>query len=201
MLRVEHLSTEIGDFALRDVSFEVNAGDYFVLLGASGAGKTLLLEALAGLVRPDAGRIFWDDCEITRTRIQHRGFGLVYQQQALFPHLSVYNNIAYGLRAWGARRRDVAARTRALAAETGADALLDRMPGTLSGGEAQRVALAVEPRCLLLDEPLASLDTQARAQMRALLRRLNQRGHTVIPVTHDYAVSYTHLTLPTKRIV
>ncbi len=190
MLRVERLSIGLGNFALRDVSFEVNTGDYFVLLGASGAGKTLLLEALAGLVRPDTGKIFWDDREITLTRIQDRGFGLVYQRQALFPHLSVYNNIAYGLRARGIPRRDVAARTRALAAETGAEALLDRMPGTLSGGEAQRVAmaraLAVEPRCLLLDEPLASLDTQARAQLRALLRRINRRGHTIIHVTHDY---------------
>lgn len=190
MLRVEDLNINLGAFALRGVSFAVAPGDYFVLLGASGAGKTLLLEALAGLARPDGGRICWDGQEITRAPIQRRGFGLVYQQQALFPHLTVRGNIAYGLRARGMRRRDLAARTRALAAETGAEALLDRMPGTLSGGEAQRVALAralaVEPRCLLLDEPLASLDTQARGKMRALLRTLNQSGHTVIHVTHDY---------------
>lgn len=190
MLHVEQLSLKRGDFALREISFEVSAGDYFVLLGSSGAGKTLLLEALAGLVRTRAGRIRWNSEDVTRTPIQHRGFALVYQRQALFPHLTVYANIAYGLRARGLPRREVDARVRTLAAETGAGALLGRMPGNLSGGEAQRVALAralaVKPRCLLLDEPLASLDTQARGEMRGLLRALNRRGHTVIHVTHDY---------------
>jgi molybdopterin-binding protein len=190
MLRVNNISKHIGAFALQDISFDVNERDYFVLLGFSGAGKTLLLEILAGMMRPDSGQLFWNGDDITLQRIQHRGFGLVYQSQALFPHLSVFNNIAYGLRGLGLRRAEVAQRTQALAEETGAEKLLDRMPGTLSGGEAQRVALAralaVEPRCLLLDEPLASLDTQARGQMRALLRRLNRRGHTVIHVTHDY---------------
>ena len=190
MLHVKNIHKNLGNFALRDVSFGVNEGDYFVLLGFSGAGKTLLLEILAGMERPDSGQLFWNGEDITQTRIQHRGFGLVYQSQALFPHLSVFNNIAYGLKGRGLRHTAMKERARALAEETGAETLLDRMPATLSGGEAQRVALAralaVEPRCLLLDEPLASLDIHARSRMRALLRRLNRRGYTVIHVTHDY---------------
>ncbi len=190
MLRVENLSKRLGQFAVRDVAFDVADGDYFVLLGASGVGKTVLLEMLAGIETSDAGRIFWNDDDITHARIQDRGFGLVYQDQALFPHMSVEGNIAYGLRARGMKRHEMHERTRALADEVGVGALLERMPGTLSGGEAQRTALAralaVEPRCLLLDEPIASLDTQARGQMRALLRTLHRRGHTVVHVTHDY---------------
>lgn len=190
MLSVKNMSKNLGDLAIRGVSFDVDNGDYFVLLGASGVGKTVLLEMLAGITIPDAGRVLWDDEDITHARIQKRGFGLVYQNQSLFPHMSVYGNIAYGPRARGLRRRDVRERTRALAEEVGVAALLGRMPGTLSGGEAQRVALAralaTEPRCLLLDEPIASLDARARLQMRTLLRALNRGGHTVIHVTHDF---------------
>ncbi len=190
MLHVENISKGLGRFELHDVNFEVGDGDYFVLLGASGAGKTVLLEILSGIESCDEGRIRWNNEDVTHARIQHRGFGLVYQDQALFPHLSVRDNIAYGLRARGMRGSDRHGRTLALAREAGVETLLDRMPGTLSGGEAQRVALAralaIEPRCLLLDEPIAALDTQARGHMRALLRRLNRRGHTIIHVTHDY---------------
>ena len=190
MLRVKNLCKSLGDFALRDVSFDVEEGEYFVVLGASGVGKTVLLEMLVGITPPDAGQVLWNGDDITNARIQRRRFGLVCQNQSLFPHISVYGNIAYGLRARRLPRRDVDEKTRAYADEVGVTALLDRMPGTLSGGEAQRVALgralATEPRCLLLDEPIASLDIQARGQMRALLRNLHRRGRTVIHVTHDY---------------
>jgi len=190
MLLVEGISKRLGKFALCEVSFNVADGDYFVLLGASGVGKTVLLELLAGIKTPDAGRILWDGEDITHAKIQERGFGLVYQDQALFPHLTVRGNIAYGLRAHGMAGTEVNKRIRALADEIGVGALLDRKPGTLSGGEAQRVALAralaIGPGCLLLDEPIASLDTQARGQMRALLRGLHRRGHSIIHVTHDY---------------
>jgi molybdopterin-binding protein len=190
MLRVRSLSKSLGDFAVQDVSFDVEDGDYFVLLGASGVGKTVLLEMLVGITVPDEGQICWDEEDITHSRIQQRRFGLVYQNQSLFPHMSVYGNIAYGLRARRLKRREVHEKTRVFSEETGVTALLSRMPGTLSGGEAQRVALAralaTDPRCLLLDEPIASLDIQARGQMRALLRNLHRRGHTVIHVTHDY---------------
>ena len=190
MLRVSRLDKRLGDFALHAVSFDVNDGDYFVLLGASGVGKTLLLETVAGLTQPDSGQLYWDDEDITRQRIQRRRMGLVYQDQALFPHMTARQNIAYGLRARKTNGVPVRDQVETLAEEVGATALLDRFPGTLSGGEAQRVALAralvTEPRCLLLDEPLSSLDMHARTEMRALLRALNRRGHTIVHVTHDY---------------
>ncbi|NIA15730.1 MAG: ATP-binding cassette domain-containing protein [Nitrospiraceae bacterium] len=190
MLSVDALQKRLGDFAMRDVSFDVAEGDYFVLLGASGVGKTVLLETLAGLVVPDGGRIVLDGADITATRIQKRRMALVYQDQALFPHMSVKRNIAYGLPGSSWSRRRAHETVEALAATVGASGLLHRHPGTLSGGEAQRVALAralaTQPRCLLLDEPLAFLDARARGRMRGLLRALNRQGHTMVHVTHDY---------------
>ncbi|RLC48530.1 MAG: ABC transporter [Candidatus Coatesbacteria bacterium] len=190
MLTVEKLSKRLGPFTIRDVSFEVNEGEYFVLLGASGVGKTVLLEMIAGLMRPDSGHVFLDDREITKERMQKRRIGLVYQDQALFPHMSVSKNIAYGLRCQGLKRSQIRARVLELAKSVGAEELLNRNPETLSGGEAQRVALArtlaTEPRCLLLDEPIASLDPASRWEVRTLLRDLNRRGQTILHVTHDY---------------
>lgn len=190
MLSVEGLCKSFASFAVRDVSFEVAAGEYFVVLGPSGVGKTVVLEIIAGLVTPDAGRIVLDDRDITVEKIQHRSVGLVYQDQALFSHLSVYKNIAYGLAGKGLTRSAIRDRVTDLADAVGVTDLLDRRPGRLSGGESQRVALArtlaTQPRCLLLDEPLSSLDTQPRAAMRGLLRTMNREGQTVIHVTHDY---------------
>lgn len=189
MLRVEQLGVRLGDFHLRDIQFRVDTGEYFVILGASGVGKTVLLEAIAGLVTPYEGRVFWDAEELTRQPIQQRRLGLVYQDQALFPHMTVHANIAYGT-ARGLRRGERHARVLALAEETGVGHLLDRRPLTLSGGESQRVALArtlaASPRCLLLDEPLSALDQQARGHLRGLLRRLHHTGRTVVHVTHDF---------------
>lgn len=191
MLRVEHLHIRAGGFMLRDITFTVGTGDYFVLLGASGVGKTLLLEALAGLIPVTSGRIHWEDEELTAIPIQGRGLGLVYQNQALFPHMTVWRNIAYGLQSAGVSGAELRGRVHTLAGEAGVTELLERYPETLSGGEAQRVALAralaTGPRCLLLDEPLSALDNHARGAMRALLRRLHRNGQTVIHVTHDYA--------------
>jgi molybdopterin-binding protein len=188
MLDIEGLSIRLGDARWDAISFRVEAGEYFVLLGQSGAGKSVILETLAGLIRPVAGTIRLDGREITRAPIHRRGLGLVYQDHALFPHLSVRGNIAYART--GRPRRLADAALRRLAAEVGVEHLLSRRPGTLSEGEAQRVALAralaAEPRVLMLDEPLASLDVEARAGMRSLLRRLSRSGRTVLHVTHDY---------------
>ncbi len=181
MLRVEDIRLAIGDLRLDRVAFEVAAGDYFMLLGASGAGKSALLEIIAGLRRPDAGRVWLAGRDITRLPIQRRNLGFVFQDNALFPHRSVGGNIAYGA-------PDPAA-ARAAADRTGVLGLWRRRPGTLSGGEAQRVALARalarRPPCLLLDEPLSSLDAQARADLRGLLRDLHRQGMTLLHVTHD----------------
>ncbi|HPO12004.1 MAG TPA: ABC transporter ATP-binding protein [Candidatus Hydrogenedentes bacterium] len=190
MLQVEGAHIRLGGFSLRDVSFTVDEGGYFVLLGASGVGKTVLLEALIGLLPLDAGRILWKGEDITHERLQKRRLGLVYQDQALFPHMPVWRNIAYGMQGAGYARKETRRQVEALADEVGAGDLLQRYPGTLSGGEAQRVALAralaMQPRCLLLDEPLSALDTHARGEMRALLRTFHRKGQTVVHVTHDY---------------
>jgi molybdopterin-binding protein len=190
MLRVDRLSKRMGDFAVSDVSFDVEGGEYFVLLGASGAGKTVLLETITGIQAPDSGRIVLAGRDVTRESIQKRNIGLVFQDQALFPHLSVRNNIAYGPRSRGIGRAAASRRALEIARELEIERLLDRRPDTLSGGEAQRVALArvlaTEPPCLLLDEPLSSLDISARSGMRALLRTLNRNGMTMLHVTHDY---------------
>ncbi len=187
MLCLENLEIRLGAFELRGVRLEIEEGEYFVLLGASGVGKTVLLECISGLQTPAGGSVLLDGREINGWSIQERPFSLVYQDQALFPHLPVRRNVAYGMKERGAERR---ARVKELARETGIEHLLDRHPPSLSGGEAQRVALAralaTKPRFLLLDEPISALDISARAGMRSLLRRLHRGGLTVIHVTHDY---------------
>ena len=190
MLEVRGLYKKLDDFTLNDISFDVASGEYFVLLGASGTGKTVLLETLTGIIPSDSGRIILGGVDITGEKIQKRKIAIVFQDQALFPHLTVRKNIAYGLSGRRMGRDGKNGRVLELARSMEIESLLDRMPGTLSGGEAQRVALAralaLEPECILLDEPLSSLDNNTRRKIRALLRRLNRRGITIIHVTHDY---------------
>jgi len=191
VLKVERLSKRLGDFTLSNVSFKVARGEYFVLLGASGVGKTALLEILTGIIPVDSGTIQLNGADITNERIQKRGIGLVYQEQALFPHLTVRQNVMYGAKCQRKTRGKVHSLIQTIAREVAIKHLLDRKPDTLSGGEAQRVALAraliTEPRCLLLDEPISSLDVSARRSMRALLRKIHRsREITVVHVTHDY---------------
>lgn len=199
LLVIRNITKRLGAFAVRDVSFDVDAGDYFVLLGPSGVGKTVLLETIAGILTPDSGHVVLNGKDVTRGKIQKRKIGLVYQTQTLFPHLTVRQNIAYGLRCRGPERRR---RVTELAGDVGVTYLLDRKPDTLSGGEYQRVALArtiaTEPLCLLLDEPLSNLDVQSRSGMRSLLRKLRRSGQTVVHVTHDYEEA---LSLATRMAV
>lgn len=190
MLKVEGLSKNLGAFALKDVSFTVNEGDYFMLLGPSGAGKSVILETIAGLVRPESGFIYLNNEDITQKPITNRGVGLVFQDYAAFPHMSVYSNIAYPLRRKGVKGRALHRRVIELAEKLSLNHLLNRNPQTLSGGELQRMVLArtlaLEPKVLLLDEPLSSLDVQLRAGLRSALRAINREGTTIIHVTHDY---------------
>ena len=198
MLKLDGITRRLDHFTVEDVSLEVQENDYFVLLGPSGSGKTVLLELIAGLLRPDSGRILLEGRDMTREDIQSRGIGLVYQDRALFPHMSVRANIEYGLHGRKMDRASRRTRVQWLAAQVGVDHLLERSPARLSGGEAQRVALArtlaTEPLVLMLDEPISSLDAGLRREMRALLRRLHRgeqegpgsRGRTMIHVTHDY---------------
>ncbi|HRY33933.1 MAG TPA: ATP-binding cassette domain-containing protein [Bacteroidales bacterium] len=189
MLEVRQLTRSFGDFSLQNISFTVERGDYFVILGLSGAGKSLLLELLAGLELPDSGQILLNGKDITREKIQRRPFGLVFQDLAIFPHLSVRANIAYSLNKREGKATAGQEKLTAITRDLGIRHLLDRRPETLSGGELQRVALARvlvhDPEILLLDEPLASIDVSLKAGIRSLLRKLHRNGQTIIHVTHD----------------
>ena len=181
MLRVDNLSLNLGDFKLSDLSLTVEEGEYIVVLGMSGVGKTVLLELLSGLLRCDQGTVNLDGRDITHSKIQSRPVRLVYQDQALFPHLSVRKNLEYGLRCQNTSTASMRQTVEALSGQLEIDHLLHRAPATLSGGEAQRVALgralATEPRLILLDEPLSALDPQSRAAIQMLLRKLHRDGN------------------------
>ena len=190
MLRLININRRLGDFALTDINLEVSDGQYYVLLGRSGSGKTQLLELIAGLEHPDSGRIILDNEDITRQKIQNRKVGIVFQDYAVFPHMTVFGNIAYPLRVRNETKKDIAEKVENAAAAMNIDHLLERSTEKLSGGEMQRVALArtliTSPRLLLLDEPLSSLDTSLKDDLKRLLRKLNKAGQTIIHVTHDY---------------
>jgi len=190
MLRLININRRLGDFALSDINLEVSDGQYYVLLGRSGSGKTQLLELIAGLEHPDSGRIILDDDDITKQRIQERKVGIVFQDFAVFPHMTVFGNIAYPLRVRKENKNSIAERVEKAAIAMNIKHILDRNTEKLSGGELQRVALArtliTSPRLLLLDEPLSSLDTSLKDDLKRVLRSLNKEGQTIIHVTHDY---------------
>ncbi|MHC4117666.1 MAG: ABC transporter ATP-binding protein [Planctomycetota bacterium] len=200
MLSVRGISKTYPGFGMKDVSFDVQDGEYFVLLGRTGMGKSVLLEIIAGLISPDSGNVLLDGRDITREKMQNRRISLVFQSSALFPHMSVFDNVAYPLRWCGKTKSQVNQRVARLAEDFGIGHLLKARPQTLSGGESQRVSLAravaSEPRCLLLDEPLSSLDATSRPEIRTLLRKISANGQLIVHVTHDYteAVSLsTHI--------
>jgi ABC-type sugar transport system ATPase subunit len=190
MLEVKDINVQFGNFSLKSVEFSVSKGDYFILLGVSGAGKSMILETIAGLVKPDSGSILLDGKDITRAKIQNRSVGLVFQDHAIFPHMTVRENIGYSLYGISLAHDERKKRIEEIAGQMNIISLLGRRPSTLSGGELQRVALArtliQHPAVLLLDEPLASMDIQLRSELRSLLRQLNRTGQTIIHVTHDY---------------
>ena len=190
MLELKNIVKAYPGFKLDNISFQVEDGDYYVILGPSGAGKTQILELLAGLADPDEGSVFADGKDVTGWKIQSRPFGLVFQDYAIFPHLDVRENISYSIRFKGLSRKQIHSRVLEQAEAGEISHLLDRMPRTLSGGELQRVALARtlvrKPKYLLLDEPLASLDVSLRQGLRSLLKKINSEGQTILHVTHDY---------------
>ncbi len=198
ILEIKQISASAGNFFLRNISFTVNDGDYFAILGHSGAGKTILLECIAGIRDVTHGHITLAGNDITHVPIFRRRVGIVFQECGLFPHYTVAQNIKYPLYCARVSRAESAARVENLAHKLNIEHLLDRNVTTLSGGEAQRVALAraiaVPPSLLLLDEPLSSLDTAAKTHLRALLRSLNRDGLTMVHVTHDFeeALSLAH---------
>jgi len=190
MLKLENISIQLGSFELNDINLELEKGDYYVLLGKSGVGKTVLLEIIAGLINPEKGRIFLNNEDITKKKIQKRKVGIVFQDYSVFPHLTVKQNIGYSLKDKKIGKNQKESLINEYAEITNVTHLLNRGTQYLSGGELQRVALArmlvTKPECLLLDEPLASLDVQLKGDLRNLLRKINQNGTTILHVTHDY---------------
>jgi len=197
LLRVEALTKRFGDFtALDRLSLDIYEGEFFALLGPSGCGKTTLLRLIAGFEEPSAGRIVLDGVDLAAVPAFRRPVNMMFQNYALFPHLSVEANIAFGLKRDGLARRDIARRVAEMLAVVKLDNLGRRMPHQLSGGQRQRVALArclvKRPRILLLDEPLAALDKKLRDDTRFELTELQRRlGLTFIIVTHDQSEAMT----------
>ncbi len=181
-----------GVYACRDISLTVRDGEFFVLLGPSGSGKTTLLRIIAGLERPTSGRVYIDGVDVTDLPPRKRDVAMVFQTWALYPHMRVYDNIAFPLRIRGVPRGEIDRRVREVAKLLGIEGLLDRYPRQLSGGQQQRVALARalvrNPKVWLMDEPLSNLDAILRVHMRVELKRLQRElGITTIYVTHDQA--------------
>jgi molybdate/tungstate transport system ATP-binding protein len=188
VIRLEKLHVRVGSFDLLDITLEVPKGGYALIIGPTGSGKTTLLEAVAGHASLRSGRVFMHDDDVTDLPPERRGLGFVYQQYHLFPHLSVGDNIAYGIARNG---RGARARVGELAQLLGIEPLLDRPVRGLSGGEQQRVALAralaPKPSILLLDEPFAAVDPATRQVLRRELRELHERERiTTLQVTHDF---------------
>ncbi len=192
MIKIENLHIQLGGFDLHDINLHIEENDFFMLMGPSGAGKTILLEAIAGLVPVKSGRIKVAGQDITQLPPEKRGISIVYQDYALFPHLTVANNIRYGLRFQKIEKSEGVQRLDQLLKLLNLQHLANRSPETLSGGEQQRVAMAraliVNPRVLLLDEPLSALDPRLREEFRPILKRLQQQSTaTILMVTHDFA--------------
>jgi ABC-type Fe3+/spermidine/putrescine transport system ATPase subunit len=190
-ITIRHLTKRFGSvIAVRDVSLEITRGSFTTLLGPSGCGKTTILRTLAGLYEADAGDIFFGDRRMNDVPSHRRNAAMVFQDYALFPHMTVFENVAYGLKIAGMRGETLGQKVEATLAELGLAGLGERTPGMLSGGQQQRVALAralvMEPEILLLDEPLSNLDAKLRVTVRAELRQIQQRvGITTVYVTHD----------------
>jgi ABC-type sugar transport system ATPase subunit len=185
-----------GHAALRGIDVSVADGEFLVLVGPSGCGKSTLLRLIAGLETPDSGRIEIGGRDVTGLPPQARDVAMVFQSYALYPHMTVRENLAYGLKVRGADAETIAERVRQAAGSLGLEALLDRRPAQLSGGQRQRVALGRAmvrtPQVFLLDEPLSNLDPGLRAQARGELRSMHQAtGVTIVHVTHDQEEAMT----------
>src|ERR1700742_5328944 len=190
-LRLEGITREFGPMkALSDVSLTVQRGEFIALLGPSGCGKSTALNCIAGLNALSEGAIWLDDARIDVLPPEKRGFGMVFQNYALFPHLSVLDNVGFGLKMRGVARSEIMRRAREALQLVQLVGHENKLPGQLSGGQQQRVAIAraivIEPPLLLMDEPLSNLHAKLRLEMRAEIRRIHrQLGRTTIYVTHD----------------
>ena len=196
MIRLDNISVYLPDFSMENIDLTIEKGEFFTLLGPTGSGKTLLLESIAGLVPLSEGRIEVQGRDVTGLPPEKRGISLVYQDHALFPHMTVRQNILYGMRFQKNGQKNSGQQIEFLIRQLGIDHLLNRFPSHLSGGERQRTALAralaVQPQILLLDEPLSSLDPNFREEIREMISRLHQQtGVTVLLVTHDFTEAHS----------
>lgn len=191
MIKIKNLSVSLGSFNLHDINLNIKENCFFALMGPTGAGKTVLLEAIAGLTPIKSGSIFIDNKDVTKLPPEKHGVSIMYQDHSLFPHLDVMENIRYGLRYHREERRESDKRIDKLVEQLGLSLLLNRLPINLSGGELQRVslarALAVNPKILLLDEPLSALDPNFRYELRQMLKNIHKTTDvTFLMVTHDF---------------
>ena len=196
-IRVVNLKKYFGKVkAVDGISFEVKDGEFVALLGPSGCGKTTTLLMLAGIYKPTDGEIWFDDQLMNEVPPRFRQIGMVFQNYALYPHMTIYENIAFPLKAKGLSKEEIDKKVKSVAKMLLIDQLLDRKPNQISGGQQQRVALAralvKEPRVLLFDEPLSNLDAKLRMMMRAEIKKLQEElGITSVYVTHDQAEAMT----------
>lgn len=190
-VRLEGVSKSFGEVrAVDEVNLEVAPGELFFLLGPSGCGKTTILRLIAGFYRPDRGRVFFGERDVTNLPPHKRNTAMVFQNYALWPHMTVWENVAYGLEVRKVGGKELRERVEEILEIVRMSDYADRFPGQLSGGQQQRVALAralvVEPEVVLLDEPLSNLDAKLRLEMREEIRRIHEQvGRTMIYVTHD----------------
>jgi molybdate transport system ATP-binding protein/molybdate/tungstate transport system ATP-binding protein len=195
MIRIENVSKDLGEFKLNDTNLQIDEGEYFIILGPTGAGKTILIETIAGIYRPDSGRVFLNKIDVTNVLPKDRRISMVYQDYMLFPHLTVEGNIGFGLRQKKVDKSEIKAKANEITDILGISHLLGRYPGTLSGGEKQRIAIAravvTEPAVLLLDEPLSALDSRTTERLSAELARIHKlMGTTTIHVTHSFEEAF-----------
>ncbi len=191
MIKIENLSVSLGNFNLYNINLNIKENNFFVLMGPTGAGKTVLLEAIAGLTPVKSGAIYIDNREVTNLPPEKHGVSIMYQDHSLFPHLNVIENIRFGLRYHVTEKRDAYKRIDGLIETLGLSSILKRLPLNLSGGELQRVslarALAVNPKIVLLDEPLSALDPNFRFELRQMLKNIHKTTDvTFLMVTHDF---------------
>jgi ABC-type Fe3+/spermidine/putrescine transport system ATPase subunit len=194
-LKIENISKSWHEFKLKNIDLTIEDGDYFVILGPTGAGKTLLLETIMGFHKPDKGRIVLNGTDVTNTPPEKRNIGYVSQNCVLFPHMTIHQNLEFSLKMKGIAKTERNQKVDQLLEFAGLKSMAHRRPATLSGGEKQKVslmrALAAEPQMIILDEPLTAIDLETAREIKSALKRLHLNGKTVIHVTHNQVEGFS----------